>query len=325
MDNLVAIRLFEKIVETGNFSEAGRMMGLAPSSVSRQIAALEDELSAVLFTRNSRRVVLTDAGRIYHQHTQRILSEIHDARQAVRESIAEPNGLLRVTAPVDFGHRHVAPALADFLARYPRMNVEMILTDQVLDLNEDAADLAIRIGKLRDSSLIARRIAPNHRVACASPAYLARAGHPSCPQDLATHNCLTYPFSEGPAVWKFRNGEGIIEVPVTGTLTINNGHALRAAAIEGLGIIVQPLWMLAQDLTEGRLLPILPTYQVSSSAMSTAVHAVYPNRRYLSVKIRLLIDFLVERFSTKLSWDDPSRGAFGQASEPGDADTLVST
>jgi len=297
MDTFAALRLFHRIAETGGFSEAGRQLGLTPSAVSRQVAALENELGARLFNRSrNARATLTEAGQIYLAYANRIVDDLRHAREAVADRTGEPAGLLRVGAPIDLGQRHIAPLLPEFLRLCPKVRVELMLDDQIADFTADEIDLAIRIGKLRDSSLVARRIAPNKRVVCASPAYLEAHGEPRAPQDLRRHNCLTYKSHAARNVWRFREGEGIVDVRVEGTMATNNGHALLAAALGGLGIILQPEWMVAPDVAAGRLRILMPDCDASSSDISTAVYAVYPDRRHLLPRTRAFIDFVAGHF-----------------------------
>jgi len=191
--------LFVEVVAAGSFSEAGRRRGLAASSVTRSINALEDQLGVRLLNRSTRKLSLTEAGRLYHERSRRIIAEVEDARLSVSQLEAAPRGTLRMNVPVAFGRLHVAPALPTFLARYPGLQVDLSMTDGFIDLVEEGVDLAVRIGELEDSSLIARRLAPNRRVICASPDYLRQAGVPRVPEDLRTHNCLIYKRQAGRA------------------------------------------------------------------------------------------------------------------------------
>ncbi len=309
MDLLAGMRLFAEVVDAGSFSAAGRRLGLVPSSVSRQISGLENTLGARLVNRSTRKLSLTEAGRLYYGHAARILLEVEEANRAISHLEAAPRGVLRVNAPIGFGRLHVAPAIRAFLDRYPGLSIDLTLTDNFVDLVEEGADVAIRVGELADSSLIARRLAPNRRVIAASPEYLERRGEPVKPEDLAEHNCLIYKRNEGNIVWKLKGPSGgVIEVPVSGTLQTNSTEALHAAGLAGLGLVLLPTWLIGGDLQAGRLRPVMCDYLVSPTAIDTAIHAVYPHNRNLSVKVRAFVDFLVETFGTRPYWEDQQVG-----------------
>ena len=252
MDTFAGMRLLTEVVEGGNFSAAARALGMAPSSVARAIGALEDELGVRLLSRTTRKLSLTEAGRLYHERSKRILAEVEDARLSVSRLEAEPRGLLRLSVPVAFGRLHIAPALPAFLASYPAVRIDLSLTDAFIDLVEEGVDLAIRIGELQDSSLIARRLARNTRVICGSAGYFERAGVPIAPADLGQHNCLVYKRQSNRAVWRLRDPEQTYEVEVRGSLWANNADALHTAALAGLGLAILPTWMVGQDVRRGR-------------------------------------------------------------------------
>lgn len=304
MDTLTGMRLFSEVVDRGSFSAAARALGMAPSSVARGIAALEDELGVRLLNRTTRKLGLTEAGRLFHERARRILAEVDDARLSVTQLEAEPRGTLRLSAPLAFGRLHIAPALPVFLARYPAVHIDLCLTDAFVDLVEEGVDLAVRIGELQDSSLIARRLAPNTRVICGSPGYFARAGAPAAPEDLAGHNCLVYKRQSNRAVWRLRDPrEGrIVEVEVKGSLWANNADALHAAALADLGLAILPTWMVGPDVRRGALQVVFADYQVSPGALDTSIYAVFPYSRHLSPKVRALVDFLVEHFGPRPAW-----------------------
>jgi DNA-binding transcriptional LysR family regulator len=303
MDSLGSMELFVDVVAAGSFSEAGRRRGLAASSVARSISALEDGLGARLLNRSTRKLSLTEAGRLYHERSRRILAEVEDARLSVTQLEAAPRGILRLNVPVVFGRLEVAPALPDFLMRYPAVQIDLSMTDAFIDLVEEGVDLAVRIGELEDSGLIARRLAPNRRVICASPGYLQRAGVPQAPKDLRAHNCLIYKRQASRAVWRLRDRAGTVEVEVTGTLRANNADALRAAALGGLGLAILPTWMVGPDIQRGALEMVFADYEVSPGALDTSIYAVFPYNRHLSPKVRAMVDFFVERFGEAPDWD----------------------
>jgi DNA-binding transcriptional LysR family regulator len=293
--------LFVDVVAAGSFSEAGRRRGLAASSITRSINALEDELGARLLNRTTRKLSLTEAGRLYHERSRRILADVEDAKLSVTQLEAAPRGTLRLNVPVGFGALHVAPALPEFLARYPALQIDLDMTDAFIDLVEQGVDLAVRIGELEDSSLIARRLARNHRVICASPAYLRAAGVPREPVDLRGHNCLIYKRQQNRAVWRLRNAHGTAEIDVGGTLRTNNSDALHAATLGGLGLAILPTWMVGPDIQRGALEIVFADYQPAD--LDASIYAVFSYHRYLSPKVRAMVDFLVERFGQRPDWD----------------------
>ena len=299
MDRMTGLSVFAKVVEGSSFAAAARHFGLSPAMVSKHILALEERLGARLLNRTTRRVSPTEIGRVFYERATRILADIDDAEQEAGALQATPRGLLRVSGPLSFGTRQLGPAIADFLAACPAVEIDVTLSDRVADLVEEGFDLAIRIGRLADSSLIARRIAPCLVVACAAPAYLKKQGAPRVPADLAAHNCLGYSYAALRNEWRFTGPDGVQSVRVAGRLNANNGDILRHAALGGEGIVLQPSFLVADDLAAGRLVPILPGYAPDE----LAIHAVYPHSRHLSVKVRSFVDFLVARFGQQPEWD----------------------
>jgi DNA-binding transcriptional LysR family regulator len=299
MDSFSAILVFTRVAETGSFSAAARDLGLSKSAVSKRLAALEDRLGARLVNRTTRRLSLTEVGAAFHERAVRILAELEEAEQTVSRLHAEPRGTLRVNMPMSFGIRHVAPALAEFMARYPELRVAMELTDRRVDMIEEGVDLAIRIAELPDSSLIARRLAPARRAVCASPDYWKCHVRPRDPAELTGHNCLIYTYLAEQREWRFKGPKGPLSVRVSGSLEANNGDALRDAALAGLGVYLAPTFIIGEDLRAGRLEEVLADYQDSR----LSVYAVYPHRQHLSAKVRAFVDFLVERFGPEPYWD----------------------
>jgi DNA-binding transcriptional LysR family regulator len=301
LDRLTSLEVFAKVAAVGSLSGAARAMGLSQTMVTKHIASLEARLGAKLFHRTTRRLSITEAGRSYLESSERILSDMEAAEAAIAADRVEPRGLLRVNVPVVFGTRQIAPLLADFAERYPNVTIELGLNDRLVDLAEEGWDLAIRIGKLRDSSMVARRLAPSRMVVCAAPSYLARHGTPRNVGDLASHNCLGYTLSQqaSAAEWLFGK-QGDIRVQVKGNLRANNGDALRAATLAGLGVARQPTFIVADDLRAGTLVA-LPLDQ--PEIQTTAVHAVYLPDRRPPAKVRAFIDFLATSFSPEPPWD----------------------
>jgi len=300
MDRLSGLAVFAQVVEARSFTGAARQLGLSKSAVSKQVAGLEDRLGARLLNRTTRRLSLTEVGAAFYERCTRIIAEAEEAELAVGRLQSEPRGRLRLNAPVSFGHLHVAPAIADFTARYPEVTVDMTLNDRYVDVVDEGYDLVIRIADLPDSSLIARRLAPIRIVACASAGYLARAGTPRRPRDLADHNCLIYNYQRIPEEWTFTGPEGAVAVRVAGSLRANNGDAMRVAALHGLGIAQLPSFVAGEDLREGRLQQVLPDY----AGPESSVFALFPHSRHLSAKVRAFVDFLVERIGAGPAWDD---------------------
>jgi DNA-binding transcriptional LysR family regulator len=301
LDRFTSLEVFVKVVAVGSLSAAARAMGLSQTMVTKHIAALEARLGVKLFHRTTRRLSITEAGRSYLESAERILAELGAADSSVSSDRFEPRGLLRVNAPVSFGIRQIAPLLCEFAQRHPGVSVELGLNDRLVDLAEEGWDLALRIGSLSDSSLIARRLAPCRTVLAAAPAYLAGHGTPRTVADLARHNCLGYTLSRFTGVdhWTF-GPRGETKVPVAGNLRSNNGDALRAAAVAGQGILYQPTFVLADDLRAGTLVALtldLPTMEFGG------IYAVYLPDRNPAAKLRAFIDFLIERFASTPPWD----------------------
>lgn len=300
MDRLLAMEAFVRAADGRSFSLAARQMRLSKSVVSRQIAALEAALGARLLQRTTRTLTLTEAGRLYLDRARRVLAEVEDAERSVGQLSDAPRGQLRVSAPMSFGFLHLAPAIPAFLARHPDVTIDMSLTDRFVDLVEEGFDVAVRIGRLRDSSLIARRLAPSRLVVCGSPDYFARRGVPRTPADLAGHECLHN--TNIPEQWSFAlPGGGVQMVDITARLSANNGDALQAAAREGAGLVYLPSFIVGRDLQAGRLRSVLDEFTM----VGATVNAVYPHARHLSPKVRVFVDFLAERFGPEPYWDAP--------------------
>jgi DNA-binding transcriptional LysR family regulator len=303
MDILTGMRLFTRVVDAGSFSEAGRVLGMAPSSVSRQISALEDSLSTQLFNRTTRKLSLTEAGGMFHERVQRILLDVEDATQAVTSLESAPRGTLRLNAPVGFGNYHVASALPLFLARYPDVTVELSLSDQFIDLVDEGVDVAVRIGALRDSTLVARRLADNRRLVYGAPDYLRRYGTPQTPQDLVHHHCVVYRYRPGHQSWVFEKDGERLEMTVTGPVSTNNSECLHKMILGGAGLAMLPTWMVYEDVAAGRLVPLLKDWLMSPTSLESGIHVVFPENRHLSPKVRAFIDFLADHIGKPPYWD----------------------
>ena len=305
MDRFQAMRVFSQVVESGNFSKASARLGLSTSAVSRHVADLEAHLNARLLQRTTRRLSLTDSGHGFHDRCVQILSELDDAeRDASRESAA-PRGTIRLTTSINFGMRHMTPAIAEFLVRYPQVKFDVSLADRVVDLVEEGFDLAIRIGTAGPETLVARKLGETRLVPCASPAYLARHGAPATPEDLKRHNCLTYEYALRDE-WLFLDDAGVEHaVRVTGSLHSNNGDLLAEAAVLGVGVVCEPTFIVGPEIRAGRLVPILQEF----AAPRSPIYAVYTSRKHLSARVRLFVDFLLERFGDTADFTTPALSA----------------
>ncbi len=289
MDQLNAMKVFVAVVDEAGFGAAAERLNLSRTKVSKQVMDLEAHLNARLLNRTTRRHSLTGTGRAYYERAKSILNEIEEADAEAANQSMTPSGRLRINAPMAYGISHVAPNLRGYMDRYPEVEVDLTLNDRVVDLVDEGYDMAIRIGELRDSSLIARRIAVSHMVACAAPSYLAEHGTPEHPGDLQDHACLAYTYVSNPSRWKFISGGETVTVNVQPRLVSNNGDAIAAAAISGLGVIIQPSFIVETALQDGRLVEILTGFD----AGSFGIHAVYPSGRLVSARVRTFIDYLV--------------------------------
>jgi len=293
--------VFARVVAAGSLSAAARELGLSPAVVSRRLSALEQRLGVRLINRTTRTLHLTDEGATYFETCARLLSEVEEAEAAVSAGRADPKGPLKVALPASFGHRHIAPLIPQFAARYPKVQLALTLSDRNVNLIEEGFDLGIRIADLADSSLAARKLAPNRRVVCASPEYLRRHGAPRHPPELAHHNCLTT--TEFSATWDFRGPDGEPgSVRVTGRYACDNWEVLREWALAGLGIALKSTWDVRAQLEDRSLVPLFPGYTFDTDV---AIYAVYPHRRFLPAKTRAFIEFLADSFGPEPYWDKP--------------------
>lgn len=300
MDKLQAMQLFVRVVDSGSFTAGAEQMGISRALASKLIQNLEDTLGVRLLNRTTRRLSLTDPGKNYHQRVGELLAGLAETEAEVAQLQVEPRGRLRVSAPMAFAVRHLAPAVAEFQRRHPRLELELSLSDRLVDLVEEGFDMAIRIGRLADSTLVARRIAPTRLVAVAAPAYLAARGTPTQPSDLARHDGLVYTLVPRGEEWAFERGGERVNVRIAGTLHVNSSDFLAAAAVEGCGVTLVPSFVAADALRDGRLVRVLPDW---TPLPDVAIYAVYAQTRALPAKTRLLIDFLVERFGATPPWE----------------------
>ena len=303
LDRITSMAVFVRTAQAGSLSAAAQAMGLSKSTVSKHLSALEEHLGVLLMNRTTRRLSLTELGVAYRDHAQRILAEIEETELAIQEHTVEPKGRLRINAPMSFGIGHIAPLLPGFMTAHPRVEVELVLDDRRVDLIEEGYDLAIRIGRLDDSTLIARRLAAVHFICAAADSYLARRRPITRPEDLAGHNCLRYSLNRQPSEWRFdRAGEGLA-VKVAGTLTANNGEALREAAVSGLGVVFQPAFIVGADIASGRLVPLLTDW----GTPVIDIHAVFPEQRRLQPKLRRFVDYMATELRRPGLWPEMPR------------------
>ena len=296
MNLLSGIELFVKTIEVGNFSELGRQLHMAPSSISRQINALEEELGVRLLQRTTRNINLTEAGQIYYERVSKILGDLDEAQLAITELQANPRGILRINVAIPFGERNIVPLIPEFLALYPDLKIDLILEDRAIDLVEERVDVSIRIGRLEDSSIVARKLAENQFVVCGSQQYFDSHGRPAVPDDLTQHNCIVNKNVFNSNTWRFQKSKATQNISVTGNFQANTGGALYNAMLSHLGIAVLPTWYVGEDISKGRLESVLQDYEVSLPAMSdSAIYALYPAGQYLPPKVRVFVDYLIEK------------------------------
>lgn len=289
--------IFARVARTGNMSAAGRDMGLSPAVVSKRISMLEDRLGARLFQRTTRQLTLTETGEGYFKRVIDILSLVEEAEDFVSRRNTNPRGQLKVTAPTTFSRMHVAPQLPGFLERYPELSLDLHLTDHNVDIIREGFDLAIRIGELQDSSLVARKLSPDNRVIVAAPEYLERNGTPKSLADLDHHNCLSAGAQD---VWRLDGPEGKRNIRVTGNIRTNSSELIHAAIVSGQGIGLRGTWEVGPELRSGALKVVLPQYRGSPNM---AIYAVYPSRDFMPAKVSVFIDMLAERFGLDPYWN----------------------
>ncbi|MDW2983218.1 MAG: LysR family transcriptional regulator [Rhodanobacter sp.] len=294
MDKFQEMASFVAVVEAGSFVGAADATGLSKAAVSRHVAELEQRLGARLLHRTTRRLSLTDDGQLFFARAKEMLAAIDEAESEISSRSGEPSGLLRINAPLTFGVMHLAPLWGRFAQLYPKVSLDIELSDRVVDLVEEGYDLAVRITNLPSSQLVSRQLASTRMVACASPSYLALHGTPQHPRDLAQHEVISYSYWAARNEWTFvAPDDNPVVVRTRARIHANNGDTCRAAALDHQGIILQPDFLVADDLRRGDLVELFPGYR----AMTLGIHAVYPSRKHLPIKTRRLVDFLVEAFA----------------------------
>lgn len=281
---------FVSVAQTSSFTGASKILGISTAQVSRQVSALENRLNTKLFYRTTRKVSLTEEGAVYYRHCRQVMTGLEDAERAISNLRNAPQGLVKLTAPVTYGEKYIMPLVIDFMAQYPEIEVIMVLSNQTVDLVEGGFDLAIRLGNLDDSSMMAKRLTSRTQYVCASPHYLEQFGIPHSLSELKQHNCLV----GNTDYWRFIESNKEKLIRVSGSLTCNSGYALRDAAIQGIGLIKLPDYYIGEDLKSGDLVSILENYQEPEEG----IWALYPQNRHLSPKVRLLVDYLAEQLGS---------------------------
>ena len=299
MESFNAIPVFVAVARNQGFSAAAKQLNISKSAVSKRISQLETQLGVKLLHRSTRRLSLTEAGERFYSHALQAELAARQAEDAVAELQGEPRGQLRIQAPMSFGRLHIAPLIADFLQRYPKVEIDLVLDDKPLNIIEQGFDLAIRATKLPDSSLIARKFAPLHSVICMAPNYCSKTSLQS-PEDLTDENCLLYSYAVQASQWQFSRNEQQMQVKVGGNYRVNNSEALQAAVLKGAGIARLPSFAVGEDIRQGRLIRLFSDYSMPTQNM----YALFPERSYLPAKVRAFLDFAYEYLGTdKPYWD----------------------
>ena len=300
MDRLRAYEVFVAVVDRGSFARAAEALDTSPANVTRYVNELEAELGARLLNRTSRRVSLTDSGRGLVDRARLFLEDVADAEAFVMDNGLKPKGRLRINAPLSFGTLHLARLWPAFMARYPQVELDVALSDRIVDLVDEGYDLAVRISRAGAPSYVARKLCVSRNILCAAPAYVERHGAPRAPGDLSVHQAILNMHSPTPEQWVFTAADGSeIGVRPQAVMRVNNGETARAAMLAGIGLNWQPSFLIGPDLAAGRLVALMPGYRLPD----IDVLAVYPNRRHLSVKVRVMIDFLSTAFHGVPPWD----------------------
>lgn len=297
MTNLGDLEVFASVAASGSMSQAAKSLGYSPAVISKRIKRLEEKLGARLFQRTTRQISLTEAGHGFHERILAVLEGLEEAEEFVSGRSNTLNGTLKVSAPTSFGRMHVAPHIKGFMDRHPALVINLVLSDEFIDIVAEGYDLAIRIADLSDSSLVARRLAPVRRVLCASRDYIAQHGMPQTIDDLKRHRCLP---AHNNDLWRLEGPDGAVSLRPEGMVITNSSEVIREAIISGLGIGLRSTWDIGAELKSGALVQVLPAYE---SSKSVALSAVYPSRRFLPAKVRLFIDYLHELYGPTPSWD----------------------
>ena len=311
MTAITDLDIFARVARTGNMSAAGREMGLSPAVVSKRVSLLEEELGARLFQRTTRQLTLTETGEGYYKRVVDILNLVEEAEDFVSRRNTKARGLLKVTAPTSFSRQHIAPYLADFLGKFPEIELDFHLTDDFVDIISRGFDVAIRIGELQDSSLVQKKLAADRRVICASPKYLEKYGTPTSIAELEMHNCLSAGAQD---YWRLQGPNGAEQIRVKGNIRSNSAEFVRTALMSGLGLALRSIWDIGPELQRGELKVVLPQYRGSEAV---AIYAVYPCRDFMPTKVNALIEFLSDLYGAEPYWDKAYDGNKAPASIKG--------
>jgi len=300
MDRLRAFEVFVTVVARGSFTKAADALDTSPANVTRYVNDLEAHLGTRLLNRSSRKLSLTEGGEALYERAKSILEEVAETEALASTASLQPRGRLRVNAPLSFGILVLAPLWPRFMAKYPEVELDIVLIDRVVDIVEEGYDLAIRISRAGSTSHIARRLSRSRNIVCASPGYIAAHGMPQVPADLARHVCLGYTYGATADEWQFIGPDGVREsVRVRWAMRANNGDTARAAALAGAGVVWQPSFLIGEDVRAGRLVEVMPGYRMPD----IDIQAIYASRRHLSAKVRVMVDFLAEAFQGTPAWD----------------------
>ncbi|MGH8809341.1 MAG: LysR family transcriptional regulator [Noviherbaspirillum sp.] len=292
------MKVFAAVVDTGSFAAASDRLDMSRAMTSKYVAHLEEHLGTRLLQRTTRKLTLTESGATYYDRCVQILADISEAEEGALHHTEAPRGTLRMTMPVSFGILHMGPLVAGYLKQYPDVKVDIVLTDRRVDLLEEGLDLALRIGALSESGMIAKKLASDRVVICGAPDYLKRHGVPKTPSDLAHHNCLSYSYAASGDEWKMSGPDGAHAVKVSGSLRATNGDMVKLAALAGVGLMRQPMFLCSDDLRAGRLVEVLTGYK----SAELGIYAVYPIRKHLSAKVRTFVDYIAAAFKLKSEW-----------------------
>lgn len=288
MDLLASMRMYVAVIDGGSFAAAADKLAVSRAMVSKQVQRLEEHLGTRLMNRTTRRLSMTETGRAFYERSAQIVLDVEEAEQIAGQMTSSPQGVLRVTIPLSYGQHRLAGILGAYTQAYPLVALDIAMSDRKVDLVEEGFDVAVRIGVLPESDLIARRLGGERSIACAAPSYLARYGAPVTPADLGNHACLGYSLTGGGGDWRFEAPDGPLVVSIAGPMKADNGDILRLAAVCGAGIAFQPGFIVDEDIAAGRLVRVLPDWH----STEMGVYAVYPSRKHLSAKVRTFVDFL---------------------------------
>jgi DNA-binding transcriptional LysR family regulator len=308
MDYFAAVRAFVCAADLQSFSKTAHELAIKTSTVSRYVSELEKDLGIALFNRSTRGLVLTEGGRLFREHAMLALQALDDARQLTSSLNRTPQGVLRVTMPSAFGRQHIVPHLPAFMARYPNIHLDIVFTDETLNLIESGVDVAIRIGALSDSSLMAKRLAPHRRIVCGSPAYFERSGLPRVPQDLVAHDALRLSLVPDDT-WFFtrlvdtQTPQEQVPVQLQGRVRADDSEAVLNLAVAGCGVALLPTWLVFTALREARLVQVLTEWEARTGRAEPAIWAVYPPKKIVSSKVRAFVDFFAEAIGEPPYWD----------------------